>query len=188
MQPVRDWRWASAARWPGRRRASSWRGTTTFFFTRSSRGQRFPKPKTIQHAGRAEALAFHPTADRLAVAGGDADEVTLLDLAAPDKPVLVVRGSGRHLQGVNLSENGDVLGLRVGRKVDSLDPNDRAEGPWVRFNLARFTTTADANVKWVGVLREAGGWTIVPDEESRFVWYAQRKARRRHHPAASPRP
>ena len=24
-------------------------------------------------------------------------------------------------------------------------------------------------------LREAGGWTIVPDEESRFVWYAQRK-------------
>ena len=151
-------------------------------------GPTLPKPKTIQHAGRAEALAFHPTADRLAVAGGDADEVTLLDLAAPDKPVSVVRGSGRRLHGVNLSEDGNVLGVRAGRKVDSLDPNDRAEGPWVRFNLVRFTTTADANVKWVGVLREAGGWTIVPDEESRFVWYAERKRDDGTTPAASPWP
>jgi hypothetical protein len=48
------------------------------------------------------------------------------------------------------------------------------EGPWVRFNIPRFTPTADASVKWVGAQSESGGWKIVPDDHSRFVWYAER--------------
>jgi len=134
-----------------------------------------PKPKTIPHSGRAEALAFHPNGGRLAVAGGDADEVRLLDLSRPEKPLSVVRGRGRHLEGVNLSVDGNVLGIQAGRNAGSLDPNNRAEGAWTRFNLARFTPTADMTVKWVGVRTTDGGWSIVPDEESRFVWYAETK-------------
>src|SRR5206468_2994972 len=90
------------------------------------------------------------------------------------KPAPVARGSGRRLYSVNLSEDGDVLGVRTGRNAAALDPNDRGCGPWVRFNIPRFTPTADAGVKWVGVLDTAGGWRVVPDERSRFVWHAER--------------
>ena len=82
-----------------------------------------PKPKVIAHPGRAEALAFHPQLDRLAVAGGDADEVALIDLANAEKPLAVARGRGRHLQEVNLSEDGNVFGVRLDRTAESLDPN-----------------------------------------------------------------
>jgi WD40 repeat protein len=137
--------------------------------------EELPKPREFAHTGRAEALAFHPKLDRLAVAGGDADEVTLLDLSNAEKPVSVVRGRGRHLHEVNLSEDGNVIGVRVGRNADSLDPNRRAAGEWTRFNLPRFTPTADANVKWVQALERPGGWSVVPDDKSRYVWFVERK-------------
>jgi WD40 repeat protein len=159
---------------PGKAPRFYMEGDDTIRLYENPTAEKVPEPKTIAHGGRAEALAFHPTQDRLAVAGGDADEVTLLDLANPKKPLSVVRGVGRRLHAVNLSEDGEVIGVRVGRKVDSLDPNDRGKDPWVRFNIPRHTTTADENVKWVGVLRESGGWTIVPDGKSRFVWHAER--------------
>jgi WD40 repeat protein len=134
-----------------------------------------PKPKVIDHTGRAEALAFHPKLARLAVAGGDADEVTLLDLANTEKPLSVVRGRGRHLHEVNLSEDGNVFGVRVGRNADAIDPNSRAAGDWTCFNLARFTPTPETNVRWVKPVERAGGWSIVPDEKSRYIWHAERK-------------
>src|SRR5207244_1497359 len=59
----------------------------------------------IPHTGPAEAMAFHPTETRLAVAGGDADEVTLLDLTRPKEPLAVVRGAGRRPWAINLSAN-----------------------------------------------------------------------------------
>ncbi|HEV3385053.1 MAG TPA: hypothetical protein VG097_09560, partial [Gemmata sp.] len=131
-------------------------------------------PKKIKHTGRVEALAFHPTEDRLAVAGGDADEVTLIDLAEADKPVSIVRGTGRHLMGVNLSEDGNVLGVRAGRNPAAKHPNEVGVGPWIRFDLSRFTLTADESSKWVDPLSKAGGWTIVPASDSRYIWYAER--------------
>jgi WD40 repeat protein len=137
-------------------------------------GPEVPKPKKIAHAGRAENLTFHPTEDRLAVAGGDADEVTLLDLADTKKPVSVARGLGRRLYGINLSESGDVIAVRTGRNPHATDPNDRACGPWVRFDVPRYTGTADSTGKWVGPLNTADGWDIVPDRKSRFIWYAER--------------
>ena len=131
-------------------------------------------PIKIPFKGRVEALTFHPEEDRLAVAGGDADEVTLLDLAEPKKPVSVVRGSGRHLLGVNLSESGDILGVRLGRNAAAFHPNEVGEGPWIRFDLSRFTVTADQKHAWVDPIKESGGWSIVPDLDSRYVWYAER--------------
>jgi WD40 repeat protein/uncharacterized caspase-like protein len=131
------------------------------------------QPKKLAHTGRAEALAFHPAENRLVVAGGDADEITLLDLASPAKPVSVVRGVGRRLHAVNLSDNGEVIGVRTGRNPKSIDPNDRATGDWVSFNIPRFTHTADPG-KWLGVRTTDRSWEIVPDTDSRFVWYAER--------------
>jgi WD40 repeat protein len=159
---------------PGKAPRFYMEGDDAIWFYENPIAEKLPAPKTIAHSGRTEALAFHPTQDRLAIAGGDADEVTLLDLANPKKPVSVVRGVGRRLHAVNLSEDGEVIGVQVGRNPKSLDPNDRGKDPWVRFNIPRYTTTADEKVTWVGVLRESGRWTIVPDEESRFVWYAER--------------
>ena len=129
-------------------------------------GAEVPKPTPIKHSGRAEALAFHPTEDRLAIAGGDSDEVKLLDLANPEKSVSVARGLGRRLYGLNLSESGDVIAVRTGRNPEATDPNDRACGPWTRFNISRYESTADASGKWIGPLRTSHGWEIVPDSES----------------------
>ncbi|HEV3439912.1 MAG TPA: caspase family protein, partial [Gemmata sp.] len=70
-------------------------------------------------------------------------------------------------------EAGDVLGVRIGRNATATHPNEVGEGPWVRFDLNRFTLTADKNIKWVNPIPEAGGWTIVPDTKSRYVWHAE---------------
>ncbi|VTT97504.1 peptidase c14 caspase catalytic subunit p20 : WD-40 repeat OS=Microscilla marina ATCC 23134 GN=M23134_00154 PE=4 SV=1: WD40: WD40: Peptidase_C14 [Gemmataceae bacterium] len=132
-------------------------------------------PKKLKFAGRAEAMGFHPTLDRLAIAGGDADEVTLLDLATPEKPLSVVRGGGRRLYAVNLSESGEVIAVKTGRNPAATDPNDRGTGPWLRFNVPRFAFAPNDRGTWLGPVRTAGGWEVVPDEASRFVWHAERK-------------
>ncbi|MBA4189384.1 MAG: hypothetical protein C0467_15415, partial [Planctomycetaceae bacterium] len=136
--------------------------------------EKLAEPKKLPHPGRAEAMTFHPTEDRLAIAGGDADEVTLLDLAKPEKPVSVVRGNGRRLHGINLSENGEVVAVKTGRNPAATDPNDRASGPWVRFNIPRFMPSSSERGNWIGPLNTAAGWEIVPDTASRFIWYAER--------------
>jgi WD40 repeat protein len=133
-----------------------------------------PKPAAkLAHRGPAEALAFHPDG-RLAIAGGDADEVTLLDPARPEKPVSVVRGAGRRPWAVNLTENGKVIGVQVGRDATATDPNARGTGHWTRFELTRLTPTPDESQAWVGPTAHADGWTVEPDPSDRFVWYARR--------------
>ena len=132
------------------------------------------QPKIIPHSGRAEALAFHPIDDRLAIAGGDADEVTLLDLDKPDKPLSVVRGVGRRIHAINLSETGDIIAIQTARNPAATNPNARGRGPWLRFNLPRFSTTNDSSGKWIGPINTLDGWEIEPSQESRFVWFARR--------------
>jgi WD40 repeat protein/uncharacterized caspase-like protein len=132
------------------------------------------EPKKLRHPGRAEAMTFHPKLDRLAIAGGDADELTLLDLASPEKPVSVVRGTGRRMYSVNLSESGDTIAVKTGRNPAATDPNDRAKGDWVRFNVPRFVPSLNDRGTWLGPVNSSGGWEIVPDASSRFVWYAER--------------
>jgi WD40 repeat protein len=129
------------------------------------------EPVKLRHTGRAEALAFHPTENRLAVAGGDADEVTLIDLAAPDKPVSVVRGAGRQPWAVGLSADGSVIGVQTARDATSTDPNRRGSGPWARFDLTRLRPAADESGPWVGPVTSADGWTVHPTR-NQFVWNA----------------
>jgi WD40 repeat protein len=121
--------------------------------------------------GQAEALAFHPTADRLAVGGGDADEVTLYDLKA-GRPLSVARGGGRRPWAVALSPNGNLVGVRTGRDPKADRPNRRGAGGWTGFNLQTLQPLRDPDQPWVGAKEEADGWSVVPDAKDRDLWYA----------------
>jgi WD40 repeat protein/uncharacterized caspase-like protein len=133
-----------------------------------------PKPKlTIKLAGPAEALAFHPTDERLAIAGGDADEVTLYDLKEPENPKSVARGAGRRLWGVKLSANGKLLGIQPARDLASCDPNARGKADgWAIFDLPRRRVSKDTSQEWVGPLTEADGWSVLPSGRDPYVWTA----------------
>ena len=128
--------------------------------------------KEFAHPGRAEAMAFHPKESRLAIAGGDVDQVTLYDTAKPEKPLSVVHGKGRKPWGVALSESGKTLGVRIGRDPAATDPNRRGAGEWTAFDLDRLTPQPDAKQKWMEPLAKSEGWTVEPDAENSFVWYA----------------
>ncbi|MBN9121096.1 MAG: caspase family protein [Planctomycetes bacterium] len=130
-------------------------------------------PKKLAHVGRAEALAFHPTEPHLAVAGGDADEIMLLSLARPEKPLTVVRGAGRRPAAVNISANGKTVGVQIQRDPKSTDPNARGTGAWTRFDLSRLKPTLDESQEWVNPIKDADGWVIEPGKD-RFIWYAKR--------------
>lgn len=132
------------------------------------------KPTKLPLKGRAEAIAFHPTETRLAVAGGDADEIVLLDLEKPERALRGVRSGGRRPWTVALSENGKTLGVQTGRAPDSTDPNTRGQGDWTRFDLSRLKPTRDEGQAWVKPLSECDGWKVVPDPDDRFVWHVQR--------------
>src|SRR5207253_4858639 len=110
----------------------------------------------------------------LAVAGGDADEITLLDPANPDKPVSVVRGAGRQLWGVSLSANGSVIGVQTARDAKSTDPNRRGTGPWSRFDLTGLRPTADESQAWLGPVTSGDGWRVLPDRDQ-YVWHVELK-------------
>ncbi len=130
-----------------------------------------PRPQVISHRGPAEALAFHPLENRLAIAGGDADEITLVDLGKPEKPLSAIRGAGRRIWGVSLTEDASILGVQTERDAASRDPNRKGTGPWSRFELNRLLPTNDASQKWVEPLSEADGWSIEPSAD-RYVWHA----------------
>jgi uncharacterized caspase-like protein/WD40 repeat protein len=132
------------------------------------------KPKKFAHPGRAEALAFHPTLPQLAIAGGDADEVTLLSLTEPSKLLMVARGAGRRISAVNISANGKIVGVQVTRDPKSTDPNARGAGPWTRFDTTRLKPTLDESQDWEKPAVKADGWVIEPSSD-RFVWSARRR-------------
>ena len=138
-----------------------------------------PEPVVrVPHSGSIEALAFHPTDNRLAVAGGDADEVALLDLDTPDKskPVSTVQGTGRQLWGVKLSANGNAIGIQPVRNPNATDPNRRGDTrpeSWAYFDLLKRETIAGGKREWIEAVSTADGWEIVPDETDRYVWYAR---------------
>lgn len=125
------------------------------------------KPAVLPYTGPAEALAFHPDG-RLAIAGGDADEVTFTPIGGP---AFTVRGAGRRNWAVNLSADGKVLGVQTARTARPTDPNARGTGDWTKFDLDRLAPTrAEAN--WVGVVTSANDWRVEPDKDDRFLWHA----------------
>jgi len=131
--------------------------------------------KEFPIAGRAECMAFHPKDARMAIAGGDGDEVSLYDPAQPAKPLSAIRSQGRKPWGLKLSVNGNVIAQQIERDPNSTDPNKRGQGNWYRFDMSRLAATADDKIPWVEPRSELDGWKIVPDTEDRFIWYAERE-------------
>jgi serine/threonine protein kinase/WD40 repeat protein len=130
----------------------------------------------LRHHGRADALAFHPT-DRtcLAVAGGDNHEVTLWNLKKLTEPVEVVRGDGRGLWQVALSQDGKNLGFQDQRNSLATNPNARGSGAWRVFDLAGRTFWPQGKVstfKPFSPLEELRGWTVQADRKDPHLWYA----------------
>ena len=132
----------------------------------------FKAKKPLEHAGRAESLAFHPDGGLLAVAGGNDHEVSLHDLTKNGRIVSVMRGVGTCLWDVGLSADGQVLGFKDHRNAKSRVPNERGQGAWRTFHLPRRRWVSADEFKPVERLDTVDGWTVKPDNDDAHVWYA----------------
>ncbi|MCE9530067.1 MAG: caspase family protein, partial [Planctomycetes bacterium] len=132
-----------------------------------------------KHSHRAEALAFDDQG-RLAVAGGENHEVTLWDLANVEKPVSVIRGTGRNIWGVRVSTSGASIAYQPARDSKTTDPNKRGTGNYLAFDLTR-GKPLKAEADWVEPLSTADGWSIEPSSTNRFIWYAVHAAKSLKH-------
>jgi WD40 repeat protein len=129
------------------------------------------KPTPGPHSTyRVDALAFDPSG-RLAVAGGPNHEVVLWDLNDAAKPLSVVRGVGRNLWGVRISESGGSISFQNELDVVCTDPNKRGRGAWHGFDLVR-AKPLKTETEWVEPLTTADGWTVQPDRQNRLRWWA----------------
>lgn len=137
---------------------------------------KFEPSLTFNHAGRAEAMAFHPNG-WLAVGGGDSSEVSIYD-ARPtakkvDGPSQVVRGRGRSMWEVRVGADDKSFMYRTKRSAVSSDPNNRGAGDWYGFDIVKGDHRAKPG-KPTDVRNEADGWKIQPDKKDPFVWNAVR--------------
>jgi len=108
-----------------------------------------------------EAIAFHPRAPYLAVAGGNDHDVTLWDTSGAFKqPVTRITGPGRSLWGVGLSVQGSIVGFQEQRNIKPASVNERGTGPWRAFDLDKRRWVADDQFRHVKPLETADGWTL----------------------------
>ena len=154
-------------------------GITIFDLTGEPRVQ--PGPPVSWYP---EAIAFHPTDNVLAVAGGNDHEVAVFDLAQPKMALAEVKGPGMCLWGVGLTKtqvrdpdgvrDALLLGVQSQRRVDPNHPNQRGEGPWQVFDLTarRWANEIDApKFQPEPSLQSIDGWTLAPDPQDGSIWY-----------------
>ena len=84
----------------------------------------------------------------------------------------MLRGAGSCLWGVALSAKGDQVAFQDQRDPKSSDPNQRGAGPWRVFDLSLRKWRDAADFKAVEQLATADKWTIEPDGDDPYVWYA----------------
>lgn len=133
-------------------------------------------PRPTFHA---EALAFHPTSGRLAMAGGNDHEVTYWQLPEV-RLVSEVRGPGSGLWGVGLSENDRYLGFRDQRETSPASPNQRGKGPWRVFDLQKRQWASAREFEPVQLVESWRGWSVVPSRQDAFVWYVKDASNQLH--------
>jgi WD40 repeat protein len=120
----------------------------------------------------AEALAFHPDGNRLALGGGNNHETILWDSVARKQIGPTARGPGSCLWGVGLSSNSRYLGFQEQRATDP-DVNRRGQGPWRVFDLEkRKFVNQSEGFKPVPAREQAGGWKVYFTEKDVFKWSA----------------
>src|SRR5262249_13049720 len=120
--------------------------------------------------GRADALAWR--GDRLAIAGGDNQEVTLWDAAAMQR--LEVRGgTGSGLWGVRLTADGRYLAFNDKRTRDAGNPNRRGAGEprYLDLRRRRFEKAAPENSRLVEPIERYQNWSVRADQKSPWKWY-----------------
>jgi WD40 repeat protein len=141
--------------------------------TRPARG-----PRSTYHA---EALAFHPDGNHLAVAGGDDHEVTLWDLRDLARPVSEVRSPGSALWGVALSADGRLLGFHDKRETNPHGWNQRGKAAALRvFDLQARNFARPDNFQPVRPVETLGGWSVQTDDRLGYAWSAARGGRKQY--------
>jgi hypothetical protein len=133
---------------------------------------------------QAECLAFHPSREWLAVAGGPNHEVTIHDLTRNGRELARAAGAGRCLWGVGFSNDGR-FGFQVERNPDPTGPNQRGRGRWRVFDLDEREfldrgALGDKPFVPLPAVEQAGGWSVKPDETHQYVWYVQDRQKRRY--------
>jgi WD40 repeat protein len=117
----------------------------------------------------ATALAFHPTRQLLAIAGGNDFELRLWDLANKKK-LQEARSAGSALWGVAFSKDSQALGFRNRRKDQPTSYNDWSEGAWSVFDLKkRKWAEAPGQFRPVVPVEEVRGWQV--DTRNKRQWY-----------------
>ena len=133
-----------------------------------------PGPTTSYYP---EALAFHPSANQLAIAGGDDYEVALWDLK-PLKKLSETPIIGRSVWGVGLSSDGKLC-FRDRRAPDPIHPNRRSleTASWRVFDLKerKFDSAA---IQPLPPIDTMDGWSVIPDKDNRYLWYAENVQRK----------
>jgi len=123
-----------------------------------------------------ETLAFHPKANQLAVAGGNDHEVVLWDLDEPIRKASSTPIVGKSIWSVALTEDGSRLCFRDERSPDPVHPNRRGleTAPFKVFDLQkRKFETSDKNISLHLPLDTLGGWKVVPDDNTRWIWHVE---------------
>jgi len=125
-------------------------------------------------------MAFHPTENSLAVAGGDDHEVTLWDLRKTEKPLDVAVGKGTGIWAVALAEKREeksekgkkktlLLGFKTRRNHGAKNPNEMGAGDWQVFDLDTCRWAENATKFEPSGTRETlGGWSVEPQIGSRW--------------------
>lgn len=120
----------------------------------------------------ADALAFHPNQNFLAVAGGANHEVTLWDLATARVAGEPIRSPGSCLWGVGLGDKDHFLGFREQRNPQPAGPDDYAAGPWRVFDLERRKFVSAEGFR-PAPSPAADGWKVVADPKNQYRWSVQ---------------
>jgi WD40 repeat protein len=167
----RDGRWLAAAIGSVPQTANFYKETddrVLIYDLRPDSPKEYRGPDKIYHA---DALAWTPDAQRLAVAGGLDHEVTLWAFD-PLRKVSDMRGPGTSLWGVGLSSSGRYLGFRDHRAADPAGPNDWGTGKWRVFDLReRKWAAREVDFQPVRPIDSAGGWTVQPNPNDAFQWW-----------------
>ena len=132
---------------------------------------------------RAERLAFHPSGEMLAIAGGDDQEVTLWNLQGNSPQLLhTVRSQGRAIWGITISPEGRFLGFRQEKEPNPPAPNRRAKDiPWRVYDLhTRKFVTASTLKQGLEPIDRLAGWSVEPDRSQVYDWYVVGPNQQRH--------
>lgn len=118
------------------------------------------------------AIAFAPTSDQIAIAGGLDHETSLWNITEGKLTAAGKRAvsMGRPIWQVGAAEDGKVICIRSQLDLDSTDPNARGQGRWDCFDLSRPDWSTRVTEPTEQALLTHDGWTVEIDPTNEFSW------------------